>query len=337
MPQLRSVTKTLSLVLLSLFVLVILWISADILLPKLQPENTAQQSGELLADESLADEPLADEPIEEFVLFTMPKTGTHLLRPLLEYLTGKNSISYWSAAVDCPKSYLYDKNLTDLLLLLPNVVQAYWLHQPIPTETFTSVLDHLQDRDDFLVTHAPFSPEMEEVLQERNCLVFFLIRDPRDWVISVIKHPPISGLDIYGQPIGDRYFLSLDMNQKINYILDGTSKYYSTLAVLNRFLDWKDSEICCPLRFEALLGARGGYSEQAQLAELRKISEALSLDVSDEDLLEAFKASFGTGIVFSKGKAGTWKEHFTEEHKKRFKELLGDVLIELGYEQDYNW
>lgn len=279
----------------------------------------------------------AEEP-EEFVLFTMPKTGTHLMRPLLEYLTDKNSISYWSPEVTCPKAYLYDKNMTDLLLLLPHVVQAYWLHQPVPTHSFISVLDDLQYNDDFLVTHAPFSPEMEAALKERKAVVFFLIRDPRDWVISVIKHPPISGVDLYGGPIGDQFFLSLDMDQKIHHVIQGTQQYYSAPEVFDKFLPWMNSPVCCTLRFEALLGPRGGsYTEQEQIKELRKIANALHLDISDEQLLEAFEASFGKGVVFSKGKAGTWRDYFNEEHKDHFKESFGDILIELGYEEDNNW
>lgn len=275
---------------------------------------------------------------QEFAIFSMPKTGTHLLRPLLENLTDKTSISYWSQEVECPKTYLYDKNLTDLLLLLPHVLQSYWLHQPIPKKTFVSILDNLDYSDEFLVTHAPFSVEMENTCKERHCVVFFLIRDPRDWVISVIKHPAISGIDIYGAPLGDTYFQSLDINQKITHIIKGTQWYYSCLEVYNKFIGWKDSPVCCPLRFEALLGANGGHLEEEQLAELRKIPQALHLDsISDQDLLEAFQNSFGKGIVFVKGKAGSWKEYFTEEHKDLFKSLLGDLLIDLGYESDYNW
>lgn len=290
------------------------------------------------SSQSILYEQPENEQSKEFVLFTMPKTGTHLMRPLLEYLTDKNSMSYWSPEVNCPKSYLYDKNMTSLFLLLPHVVQAYWLHQPIPTPSFISVLDNLRYTEDFLVTHAPYSLEMETILNERNSIVFFLIRDPRDWIISVIKHPPISGVDIYGGPKGDKYFESLDMNHKIHYVIQGTPWYYSTSEVFNKFLPWMKSPNCCALRFEALLGPQGGsYSEKDQIAELRKIANALQLDISDEMLLEAFQASFGKGTIFSKGKAGTWKDYFSQEHKDHFKELLGDVLIELGYENDDNW
>lgn len=275
---------------------------------------------------------------EEFVLFTMPKTGTHLMRPLLENLTGKFSISIWAQEVDCPKNYLYDKNLTNLLLLLPNVVQLYWLHQPVPKESLISVLDDLNENNEFLVTHAPFSVEMESNLKHRNSIVFFLIRDPRDWVISVIRHPAGSGVDIFGAPTGDTDFHDLDMDEKIDHIINGTSTYYSVSEVYDRFLSWRKSPVCCSLRFEALLGPLGGrFNEKEQIAELRKIAKALKLDISDRTLLDAFEESFGVGSVFSKGKSSSWKEYFNEEHKEAFKEKLGDLLIELGYEKDYNW
>ena len=41
--------------------------------------------------------------------------------------------------------------------------------------------------------------------------------------------------------------------------------------------------------------------------------------------------------TFRSGKAGGWQEAFTEEHKRLFKEVSGDLLIELGYEKDHGW
>jgi hypothetical protein len=38
-----------------------------------------------------------------------------------------------------------------------------------------------------------------------------------------------------------------------------------------------------------------------------------------------------------KGVAGDWKNVFTAEDKRIFKEVAGDVLIKLGYERDSNW
>jgi hypothetical protein len=38
-----------------------------------------------------------------------------------------------------------------------------------------------------------------------------------------------------------------------------------------------------------------------------------------------------------KGTIGDWKNYFSEAHKNKFKEIAGNLLIELGYERDLNW
>jgi len=40
---------------------------------------------------------------------------------------------------------------------------------------------------------------------------------------------------------------------------------------------------------------------------------------------------------FRKGIQGDWMNHFTEDHKKYFKEKYNDLLVQLGYEKDHNW
>jgi hypothetical protein len=41
--------------------------------------------------------------------------------------------------------------------------------------------------------------------------------------------------------------------------------------------------------------------------------------------------------TFRRGKPGEWREHFDEPQKRLFKELTGDLLIRLGYEEDDSW
>jgi len=37
------------------------------------------------------------------------------------------------------------------------------------------------------------------------------------------------------------------------------------------------------------------------------------------------------------GAAGQWKTYFNETHRRRFSELFGDALVQLGYESDDRW
>jgi hypothetical protein len=56
-------------------------------------------------------------------------------------------------------------------------------------------------------------------------------------------------------------------------------------------------------------------------------------------LLESLEASINPSKspTFRSGKTGEWKKYFTDEHKKIFKEVAGDLLIKLGFETDQNW
>jgi hypothetical protein len=41
--------------------------------------------------------------------------------------------------------------------------------------------------------------------------------------------------------------------------------------------------------------------------------------------------------TFRSGKAGGWKQYFTEEHKNLFKNVAGDLLVKLAYEKNNDW
>jgi hypothetical protein len=41
--------------------------------------------------------------------------------------------------------------------------------------------------------------------------------------------------------------------------------------------------------------------------------------------------------TFRSGKTGGWKEYFTDEHRKLFKDVAGGLLVKLGYEKSNDW
>ncbi|MCX5884693.1 MAG: sulfotransferase domain-containing protein [Proteobacteria bacterium] len=58
----------------------------------------------------------------------------------------------------------------------------------------------------------------------------------------------------------------------------------------------------------------------------------------ERNLQQELEKNFG--IIKStkrKGTIGDWKNYFSESHKKKFKEIAGNLMIELGYEKDMNW
>lgn len=268
----------------------------------------------------------------EFVLVTMPKTGTHLMQPLLKKLSGKEDM--WASDV-FPNAYeVKDINVRDQMFSVSKKVPIHWFLTPIPQQYFIAKLYELARRGKYLSAHAPFSKPLENVLLSRRCVAFFVVRDPRDYVVSILNHVNKFPNDF----LTDDWFYSLSIDEQIYYIIAGTTWYNSTQTIVNEFMKWKDSPACCALRFEKLIGPSGGACTQEEhIQELRKIATALGVEISDEDLLKAFKESYGKGYTFNKAKVGRWKDYFNESHKQIFKELLGKELIELGYEKDLNW
>ena len=82
---------------------------------------------------------------------------------------------------------------------------------------------------------------------------------------------------------------------------------------------------------------------------LRLLLNHLELPTGDdvvEDMLRRSSFYFRSGrqpgqenshSFFRKGIVGDWRSQFGPEEKRVFKELAGDLLIELGYESDHDW
>lgn len=278
--------------------------------------------------------PCRNGELKEFVLYTCPKTGTHLMLPLLINLTGKTNVGL-EAFPRLKRCSDYD--LLDQMNLDPNFVQMHWIwpHYPLPIGPFNDTMNKIAASNRFYYRHIPYTPPMEEQMIKRGTTVFHVLRDPRDFVVSLLNHQLNLGVFLFDNPM---WFLSLSTDEQIKWILLGTTRSNSAGALIREFIPWRNSPVCCVLRFEKLMGIKGGaYDTETQLAELRKISDALDLEISDEELLKVFEKSYGTSRYFHKGIVGTWRDYFNEENKQLFKDLLGDLVIELGYEQDNNW
>ncbi len=259
----------------------------------------------------------------EFVLFTQPKTGTHLLIPILTELTGKQV--YWA------KEYI--QNVEPIQESYEEAFKKpeYVFFTLAPTPWKRSIMDEVwslnRKKGTFLHLHAPYSPVIESYLAERNCINFFVKRDPRDQVVSLLNH--------YNNiHCNDKEVKSLPSNdEKLLYIIRKHLKNHTSY-----YMNWLKSPLCCVLDFDKLMGSHGGVATDADaIRELRKISRTLHLSFSGRSLRQVYEKHFGRGWSFFKGKPSSWKEYFNEEHKAAVKEEIGNLLIELGYEKNLDW
>jgi hypothetical protein len=260
----------------------------------------------------------------EFVLFTQPKTGRSLVTPILEELTGRKL--YWpKKEMDLPSNSIR----SDYMWLLndPSYIFFSSGKGPWTKKKMDEVWALCQNKGYYLHLHPPYLETMENYLIKKGAVNFFVRRDPRDQIISLLNHyKNIDFMDPVVKAIPSD-------EERLLYMIK-----YKMRGVILAFKGWIHSPVCCVLDFSKLMGAHGGASTDADaLGEMRKIANALELDSSDEFLEKVYRKHFGHSWNFFKGKVGVWKEVFNEEHKAAAKEAIGDLLIELGYEQDYDW
>ena len=90
------------------------------------------------------------------------------------------------------------------------------------------------------------------------------------------------------------------------------------------------------VKFEDLVGTKGGGSAEAQRLAVERMARHLGVEVEEATMRAVEEGLFGVGRTFRKGQIGAWREEFSAEHERAVEEVLGSLLVELGYEADPN-
>jgi hypothetical protein len=100
--------------------------------------------------------------------------------------------------------------------------------------------------------------------------------------------------------------------------------------------EWLQKEHVMCIRFEDLINNRDATLD-AMLDEVE--STGYKIPVPREKALAVLVNAIQPkkSHTFRSGKTGGWREHFSEEHKKLFKDVAGDLLVRLGYEDNNDW
>jgi len=165
---------------------------------------------------------------------------------------------------------------------------------------------------------------------------YFIFRDPRDVVVSHVFYVT----DMQPKHVHHAYYQSLpDFEARLRVSILGRPEadmeFPDIAARFAPYLDWLDHPEVLPIHFEDLI--------QDTLAALNRILDHFLARVplrADRGLiLDALESSIhpGRSPTFRSGKTGEWRKYFTDEHKRIFKDVAGDLFIRLGYEKDDNW
>jgi hypothetical protein len=181
------------------------------------------------------------------------------------------------------------------------------------------------------------SPENVVFLCQPHRVNYFIYRDPRDMLVSQV----FFATDMHEGHGMHAFYKSLpDVGERLKVAITGIDRDGLYMVnVRQRYaavFEWLEQPHVMSIRFEDLIDHRDATLD-AMLDEVESLgyriptprARALSI------LVQAIQPS--KSRTFRSGKAGGWREHFTDEHKALFKDVAGDLLVKLGYEKDQNW
>ncbi len=172
-----------------------------------------------------------------------------------------------------------------------------------------------------------------------------MIRDPRDMVVSGYHyhlwteeewaHEPREQYDGKSfrealNDVGEKRGMILEMERFCREDLQDMLRWdYDDPAFLE--LKYEDVIADEASHFEALF-EHYGFHEEAVEAGLEVAAYYSFQNESGRSFGEVEEQSH-----LRSGRTSQWEEHFDEELKARFKELAGDAVVQLGYEEDNEW
>jgi sulfotransferase 6B1 len=207
----------------------------------------------------------------------------------------------------------------------------------VPGEELEKLFSHVRSGW-FAAGHIPFSNRFERLLIDNNFKMILIIRDPRDVINSELNFFLNTKRLLFHD-----YYQPLSREKGLMSIIRGVPQYGeypkqpNIRELLLDYIPWLSKPYVYLTTFEDLVGPQGKGDNNAQTEQILAIARHLDVSISDEELAYVKTNAFGGTHTFRKGAIGSWRKLFSEEHKLACKELIGDLLIQLGYEVDTNW
>ena len=259
---------------------------------------------------------------------SIPKSGTNLLGRLLTLLGFEQTseMGIRSRLVAGPFSPVRkllrarSKEKVTIGVTSPQRIDRRWLRRRLS-----------RVHDGYFVTaHCVYSSELASLIAGEGMRVVCILRDPRDVAVSQMYH-----IKQRNEHFAHEAFLELPSDhERLLVSIRGGELGGRRLQSLDeryrQFLGWQDDENAMMVKFEDLVGTKGGGSAEAQRLAVAGVARHLGVEKAKMGVIE--EELFGVGRTFRRGRIGGWREEFSEEHERAVEEVLGSLLVELGYE-----
>ena len=276
---------------------------------------------------------------------TIPHCGTHLVSSILETIGYRHS-TYRKFGLIKTKVGLNWRLSEKISNFLPkNFDNSIHVSVASPKLVRFGIVKSSLNKVNFgeyALSHIPFDKKFKEYLLNHGWKCFFILRDPRDMCLSMLKH-----IESRPNHFGHMYlFNKLQSNSdRIEAIVKGfinekNRKFIGINKMYSAMLSWSENSNFVFLKYEELVGKKGNGKILSQSNSIKKIFGNLNYKEKNLDtkfLQYVGNESYGKSTTFRKGKIGNWKEIFTEKDVMVFKKYTNKLLMSLGYEKNSKW
>lgn len=187
----------------------------------------------------------------------------------------------------------------------------------------------------YAVSHLWGRKEFIELIRAHGFRLVFVIRDPRDALIAHVHYTLRMKRGIH-----HRQFRAIPTEQEryraaiTGFPSDERGPALLPLDVrLRGYAPWLHLEDCLTIRFEEMVGERGGGSNARQRAALAELCDHLAVELPDADLRKVAAATWSPkSATFRRGRAGGWRSELDADTLAVFRETVpAELMATYGY------
>ncbi len=247
----------------------------------------------------------------KIILNSIPKGGTHLL----------------------------DQLLTEFPLIRPSAkrtIRAEYDNSQFRSRFNDSLNTRIAEilctaKGEFVRAHVPADSALLSAIDNAEDIkVLMIVRNPRSVLISNFKY--VSDIDTT-HPVHTLMNKMGSDSEKLKACIHGIEGRIESIgSVYKSYSGWTESKSCLIVRFEDLVGEKGGGSDRQQEITVKKIADFINIQLSSgqlESILNSLKTPKSS--TFRSGQIDGWKKYFDDE-------LEAELDIELsGFEKKFGY
>jgi hypothetical protein len=201
-----------------------------------------------------------------------------------------------------------------------------WINNKTTLGEAQKIIEQL-NKYEFLYGHRSFKNEIGILLKQNNISHFLIVRDPRDVAVSRAFYIPN---DVNNKSFS--YFKDISHRERLIASITGVPGCLNSIAEMyNEYFTWLNDDNCFVIKFEDLVGNRGGGSDEKQLETLKQIAKHSGTFFKESKLQEVSQKSFSENSpTFRKGQIGDWVNWLDDEMLEILRKDK-DIFEKFGY------